>query len=166
MKIGITFFGSKLDLLCISKVLPIFCVFSKIRLKRKTPGDTWRTRRVPGEGGSRAGALGFSGNTWRIRGLPGIITRGLPEGLASLALVARGLLRKTPKKVPAKASKGALGRASGRLRKSFGTRGTLRRGLRKNIREGVFERGCEGGSSGGRCEGVFRRGFHRGGSGR
>ncbi len=58
MKIGITFFGSKLDLLCISKVLPIFCVFSKIRLKRKTPGDTWRTRRVPGVGGSRAGALG------------------------------------------------------------------------------------------------------------
>ena len=58
MKIGITFFGSKLDLLCISKVLPIFCVFSKIRLKRKAPGDTWRTRRVPGVGGSRAGALG------------------------------------------------------------------------------------------------------------
>ena len=58
MEIGITFFGSKMDLLCISKVLPIFCVFSKIRLKRKTPGDTWRTRRVPGEGGSRAGALG------------------------------------------------------------------------------------------------------------
>src|SRR6266542_3214357 len=58
MKIGITFFGSKLDLLCISTVLPIFCVFSKIRLKRKAPGDTWRTRRVPGVGGSRAGALG------------------------------------------------------------------------------------------------------------
>src|SRR5438128_10454075 len=58
MKIGITFFGSKLDLLCISKVLPIFRVFSKIRLKRKAPGDTWRTRRVPGVGGSRAGALG------------------------------------------------------------------------------------------------------------
>src|SRR6266508_4726004 len=35
MKIGITFFGSKLDLLCISKVLTIFCVFSKIRWKRK-----------------------------------------------------------------------------------------------------------------------------------
>src|SRR5436853_3644108 len=35
MKIGITFFGSKLDLLCISKVLTIFCVFSKIRRKRK-----------------------------------------------------------------------------------------------------------------------------------
>src|SRR6266511_2769727 len=35
MKIGITFFRSKLDLLCISKVLTIFCVFSKIRWKRK-----------------------------------------------------------------------------------------------------------------------------------
>src|SRR5438128_1465098 len=35
MKIGITFFGSKLDLLCISKVLTIFCVFSKIRWKKK-----------------------------------------------------------------------------------------------------------------------------------
>src|SRR5207237_750343 len=35
MKIGITFFGSKLDLLCISKVLTIFCVFSRIRRKRK-----------------------------------------------------------------------------------------------------------------------------------
>src|SRR5438105_7581120 len=35
MKIRVTFFRSKLDLLCISKVLTIFCVFSKIRWKRK-----------------------------------------------------------------------------------------------------------------------------------
>ena len=82
MKIGITFFGSKLDLLCISKVLPIFCVFSKIRLKRKTPGDTWRTRRVPGVGGARAGALGE---------LPGGGSRGTAhsessrEGLSGLS---------------------------------------------------------------------------------
>src|SRR6266498_888732 len=48
MKIGITFFRSKLDLLCISKVLTIFCVFSKVRRKRNTAGDTWRARRVPG----------------------------------------------------------------------------------------------------------------------
>src|SRR6266498_5630887 len=48
MKIGITFFGSKLDLLCISKVLTIFCVFSKIRRKRNAPGDTWRAHRVSG----------------------------------------------------------------------------------------------------------------------
>src|SRR6266498_6011035 len=48
MKIGITFFGSKMDLLCIFKVLIIFCVFSKIRRKRNAPGDTWRARRVPG----------------------------------------------------------------------------------------------------------------------
>src|SRR6266508_5027348 len=40
MKIGITFFGSKLDLLCISKVLNIFCVFSKIRRKKKTLSGT------------------------------------------------------------------------------------------------------------------------------
>ena len=96
------------------------------------------------------GALGASGDTWRIRGLPGIITRGLPEGLASLALGARGLLRKTPKKVPAKASKGALGRASRRLRKDSGhaacsegirkggvLRGGCRRGFRRDLREGL-----------------------------
>src|SRR6266542_6479221 len=35
MKIGITFFGSKMDLLCIFKVLTIFRVFSKIRRKKK-----------------------------------------------------------------------------------------------------------------------------------
>src|SRR6266508_3926369 len=35
MKIGITFFGSKSDLLCISKVLTIFCVFPKVRRKKK-----------------------------------------------------------------------------------------------------------------------------------
>src|SRR5437762_2122144 len=47
MKIRITFFGSKLDLLCISKVLTIFC-FLKFGGKGNTPGDTWRIRRVPG----------------------------------------------------------------------------------------------------------------------
>src|SRR5436190_9940684 len=85
MKIGITFFGSKKDLLCTSKVLPIFCVFSKIRLKRKAPGDTWRTRRVPGEGGSRAGALGelpgggFSGHG-PLGELPGGALGARPRG--------------------------------------------------------------------------------------
>src|SRR6266542_7028053 len=66
MKIGITFFGSKLDLLCISKVLTIFYVFSKIRLKRNAPGDTWRACRVPGVV-SRCGALGAR-PTWRAPG--------------------------------------------------------------------------------------------------
>ena len=79
MKIGITFFGSKLDLLCISKVLPIFCVFSKIQLKRKAPGDTWRTRRVPGVGGSRAGALGELPG-----GALGARPRGTRGGLGSI----------------------------------------------------------------------------------
>src|SRR6266498_1423438 len=47
IKIGITFFGSKLDLLCISKVLTIFCVFSKIR---------WKTKRFRGHVAGSAGA--------------------------------------------------------------------------------------------------------------
>src|SRR6266498_3615616 len=43
MRIGITFFGSKLDLLCISKVLTIFCVFSKNSVDKKTlPGTRGR----------------------------------------------------------------------------------------------------------------------------
>ena len=102
-------------------------------------------------------------------------TRGLPEGLASSALGARGLLRKTPKKVPAKASKGALGRASRRLRKDSG-HAACSEGLRKGgcfevavegafgeIFERVFEKGCEGVFEGG-CEGVFRR-MQKGSSG-
>src|SRR6266508_4705326 len=58
MKIGITFFGSKLDLLCMSKVLTIFCVFSKIRWEKKTlPGTRGVLAECPGVvsrcGGSR-----------------------------------------------------------------------------------------------------------------
>src|SRR5438132_7066837 len=62
MKIGITFFGSKLDLWRISKVLNIFCVFSKSRLEeRRSRGQVacspsaWGSLSVRG---SRAGALG------------------------------------------------------------------------------------------------------------
>src|SRR5204863_9873733 len=98
------------------------------------------------------GALGASGDAWRIRGLPGIITRGasrctrgLPERLASSALGARGLLRKTPKKVPAKASKGALGRASRRVRKDSG-HAACSEGLRKGgVLRGGCRRGCRRG---------------------
>src|SRR5438128_679923 len=69
MKIGITFFGSKLDLLCISKVLTIFCVFSKIRLKRNAPGDTWRARRVPGRSlGAGLSGRGHSESSGRALG--------------------------------------------------------------------------------------------------
>src|SRR6266542_2164969 len=95
MKIGITFFGSKLDLLCISKVLPIFCVFSKIRLKRKTPGDTWCTRRVPGVGGSRAGALGE---------LPGGALGARPRG-------TRGGLGGIRGKSPSRGTRGQVSRS-------------------------------------------------------
>src|SRR5438128_2527341 len=77
MKIGITFFRSKLDLLCISKVLTIFCVFSKIRRKRKhsrghvayspsargSPGDAFACEQHPGGIPAR--------HTWRIRVHPG-----------------------------------------------------------------------------------------------
>src|SRR6266540_1797385 len=62
MKIGITFFGSILDLWCISKVLNIFCVFSKFRLeRRRSRGHVACSPSARGSlsvWGSRAGALG------------------------------------------------------------------------------------------------------------
>src|SRR6266498_5453972 len=62
MKIGITFFGSILDLRCISKVLNIFCVFSKFRLEeRRSRGHVACSPSARGSlsvRGSRAGALG------------------------------------------------------------------------------------------------------------
>src|SRR5438105_12469187 len=98
MKIGITFFESKLGLLCISKVLTIFCVFSKIRLKRKSlPGTRgmlaecpgWSpgvgalgarsTRRAPGRG-SRGTA---TRDTWRAREHPGKLPARVSSGHAS-----------------------------------------------------------------------------------
>src|SRR5438132_10863103 len=57
MKIGIAFFGSKMDLWCISKVLSIFWTFSKLGLEKGAPGDTWRACRVPG----RSLGAGLSG---------------------------------------------------------------------------------------------------------
>src|SRR5947207_7500590 len=60
MKIGITFFGSKMDLWCISKVLSIFCTFSKFGLEeRRSRGHVAcspSAREV-----SRCGALGGNG---------------------------------------------------------------------------------------------------------
>src|SRR6266542_1495197 len=57
MKIGITFFGSKMDLWCISKVLSIFWTFSKFGLEeRRSRGHVAcspSAREV-----SRCGALG------------------------------------------------------------------------------------------------------------
>ena len=171
MKIGITFFGSKLDLLCISKVLTIFCVFSKVRRKRKRSrghvacspsarGDfsVWALGRAAHSGSTRegfsrlghAGHMAGSGASGETPGESVLGTRvllgGLPDvfcGLGTRGQVAssatsegilpagylgtRVILRKFPKEVPAKASKGPFGRASGRLRRGFGTRGTLRR---------------------------------------
>src|SRR6266540_2741647 len=83
MKIGITFFGSKLDLLCISKVLTIFCVFSKFRRKEKhsrghvacLPSALGWSLGVglSGAAHSERTREGLSaGDTWRIRVHPGL----------------------------------------------------------------------------------------------
>src|SRR5436190_1861013 len=82
MKIGIIFFGSKLDLLCISKVLTIFCVFYKIRWKRKhsrghvacSPSALGWSLGVglSGAAHSECTREGLSApDTWRIRVHPG-----------------------------------------------------------------------------------------------
>src|SRR5438128_397541 len=75
MKIGITFFGSILDLLCISKVLTISCVFSKFRLeKRRSRGHVACSPSAQGNlsvWGSPAGALGE---------LPGGVLGARPPG--------------------------------------------------------------------------------------
>src|SRR5437016_2601384 len=95
MKIGITFFGSKLDLLCISKVLIIFWVFSKIRLKRNAPGDTWRARRVP----RRSLGAGLSGRGTRRapEGALGARPLGeLPGGALGLGSIRGGLPARYP----------------------------------------------------------------------
>src|SRR5438132_6225245 len=67
MKIGITFFESKMDLWCISKDLSIYCTFSKFGLEgRRSRGHVAcspSAREV-----SRSGALG---DRCRIRRLPG-----------------------------------------------------------------------------------------------
>src|SRR6266540_402869 len=88
IKIGITFFGSKLDLLCISKVLTIFCVFSRIRRKRKhsrghvacSPGargdlSVGALGRAAHSEEYPGGALGWgTRDTWRTRRLPGEVS--------------------------------------------------------------------------------------------
>src|SRR6266508_4199268 len=102
MKIGITFFGSKMDLLCISKVLTIFYVFSKIRWKETLPGTRgmlaecpgWSpcvgalgarpTRRAPGRG-SRGSA---TRDTWRAREHPGEVSR---QGYSGTGVLLGGL---------------------------------------------------------------------------
>src|SRR5437016_5121311 len=87
MKIGITFFGSKLDLLCISKVLTIFCVFSKIRLKHSrghvagSPSvrdnlSVWGSR---GSAHSESSREGFSGHG-PLGELPGGALGARPRG--------------------------------------------------------------------------------------
>ena len=96
-------------------------------------GRLRRTRRLPG----KVLLVGLAVHS----GLPGLASgfgtrgqvscsegdsKGFRKGFR-LASGTRGLLRKVPKEVPSVASKGAFGRASGRLRRGFGTRGTLRR---------------------------------------
>src|SRR6266540_7050679 len=270
MEVGITFFESKLDLLCISKVLTIFCVFSKVRRKRKrsrghvacspsAQGDfsVWALGRAAHSESTREGSLGSATrDTWRAQVHPGFswvslgtrvalevfqgkyhsldswCTRGLPGGsvvngysghvstratsgetLPFVVLGTRGalagfrgkyhsldftahsgasgrvaahseafgeacgalgdrcrapkviprgfegafgwfpghvaFLRKVPKEVPSEASKGAFGRASGRLRRDFRDTRHAPKGSERGCfgvarPEGVFEGGCEG----------------------
>src|SRR6266542_803857 len=74
MKIGITFFGSKLDLLCISKVLTIFCEISKIRWKRKH--SRGHVACSPSALGWSLG-VGFSGAAYSERTREGLSVWGL-----------------------------------------------------------------------------------------
>src|SRR6266508_2466142 len=84
-------------------------------------------------------------------------------------------LRKVPKEVPSEASKGAFGRASGRLRRGFRDTRHAPKGSERGCfgvarPEGVFEGGCEGvfrkacseGVFEGGSEWVLRAGFRRG----
>src|SRR5436190_9478958 len=104
MKIGITFFGSKLDLLCISKVLTIFCVFSKIRLqKKRSRGHVACSPSARGSlsvWGSRAGALGE---------LPGGVLSARPRGTRGGLGSIRGIL---PAGYPG--TRGAIGGSRGK----------------------------------------------------
>src|SRR5438128_12453311 len=88
MKIGITFFGSKLDLLCISKVLTIFCVFSKIRWKKK------RSRGHVARSPSARGGLPVWGLSGRgpLGELPGGALSARPRGTRGGFGSIRGIL--------------------------------------------------------------------------
>ena len=91
MKIGIAFFGSKLDLWCISKVLSIFWTFSKFGLeKRRSRGHVAcspSAREV-----SRCGALGPAHSESSGRGSRGTAhSESSREGLSGLGSI-RGVL--------------------------------------------------------------------------
>ena len=105
MKIGITFFGSKMDLWCISKVLSIFWTFSKLGLEKGAPGDTWRARRVPvrslgaglsGRGHSESSGRGSRGTAYSESSREGLSGLGsirgvLPAGYSGTRVVLAGL---------------------------------------------------------------------------
>src|SRR5438128_1324890 len=121
MKIGITFFGSKLDLLCISKVLTICCVFSIIRLKKKrSRGHVACSPSARGSlsvRGSRAGALGelregFSGTAHSESSREGFSGHGPLGELPGGALGARP-----------RVTRGGLGSIRGSFR--LGTQGQV-----------------------------------------
>ncbi len=139
------------------------------RLAASALGDRCRARRLPGlalgggfdtrghvscsEGDSERGFEGrppgwFSGHL--------ACSEGLRQGLRKAFGVTFGtrvILRKFPKEVPSVASKGAFGRASGRLRKGFRDTRHAPKGS---------ERGCFGVA---RPEGGLRKGFREGASG-
>src|SRR5881394_3265470 len=100
MKIGIAFFGSKLDLWCISKVLSIFWTFSKFRLEeRRSRGHVARSpsaREVSRCGALGPGALGefregFSGHGL-LGELPGGALGARPRGTRGRLGSIRGVL--------------------------------------------------------------------------
>ena len=101
MKIGIAFFGSKLDLWCISKVLSIFWTFSKFGLEeRRSRGHVAcspSAREVSRCGALGPGALGelregFSGHGPLVtRGGLGSIRGVLPAGYSGTRVVLAGL---------------------------------------------------------------------------
>ena len=159
MKIGITFFGSKLDLLCISKVLTIFCVFSKIRLKRNAPGDTWRARRVRGSL-SVWGSRGTAHSESSREGLSGlghavhVAGSGASGGFSRLGTRGHVARSAAPGENPTRWTRGALGcfREGLRLRHS----GSSGESLNSRCTRGQVAR-SEGGSERGFENGTFRR---------
>src|SRR5438128_2023589 len=169
MKIGITFFGSKLDLLCISKVLTIFCVFSKIRLKRNAPGDMWRARRVRcslsvwgsrGTAHSESSREGLSGLGHAVH----VAGSGASGGFSRLGTRGHVARSAAPGENPTHWTRGALGC----FREGCGALGGFRGGLR------LRHSGSSGESLNSRCtrgqvvrsEGGSERGFENGTFGR
>src|SRR5438105_13773941 len=92
MKIGIAFFGSKLDLWCISKVLSIFWTFSEFGLEKKRCSRGHVACSPSAREVSRCGALGPGHSESSGRGSRGTAhSESSREGLSGIGpLVTRG----------------------------------------------------------------------------